>query len=60
MTKNKYTVDAMLTIYHVKKTLYATLKGKLTRNEIAEEDEGMVLDTLCELRKEIKEMEATL
>ena len=59
MLKNKYTVDAALTIYHVKKTLYETLKGKLGRCEIPEEDEGEVIDTLCELRKELKELNGT-
>lgn len=57
MLKNKYTVDAALSIYHIKKTLYETLKGKLSRCEIPEEDEGMVLETLCNLRKEIKELD---
>lgn len=59
MLRNKYTVDAAVEIYNIKKNLYDTLKGKLGRCEIAVEDEGIVLDTLCELRKELKEVDGT-
>ena len=57
---NKFTIDIKRKHLEETKELYNTLKDRFQKCEIAPEDEGLALDALADLRRDIKMMEYEL